>query len=220
MSGVQRIQVAAYAPRTWTVNGASLSPAGFRYLLTAAQPQMGLDLWLLDTAAARANMLHPSQTVGAFTANTVAVDGWPLPAFSSGSGTDADVVLTIPVIGGQAYTLAIWTAATTGTVLTYSGAASGSITGSGAGITRRTASLTPASSGTLTITVKGNLAALSSGLRLFEGADDSVAWLPGHGTPCRVRVDDPTRALQFLLSGQGLSDYSTTLREVGVPGVI
>jgi len=215
------VQVAQFAARSWAFKASLLTPAAVRTLLAAAQPQLGLDLWLLDEAAARANCLWPHQAVGAQT-STVTVDGWPLPSFHTSSGAGTDIVYTVPVLGSQTYTLSIWTMATTGTVATYSGpGVTGSLTGAAGSPARRAGTFVPSSSGTLTITIKGNLTALSSGLRLAHGSDDGVPWIAGQGTPCRVYVGDPSRALRMLpASSHALADWALTLLEVGVPGVM
>jgi len=212
VGGVRYVQKARHAPRQWDIEYGWKTPDVVRMLMAAAQGVLA-DCWLYDVAAARANMIPAYYTAGTGTA--VLVAGLPLGAVAAGT------VVTVPVLAGRTYTASAWSAHTSGqTVFTYklgSGSTVNATAPAGSGARVTSASFTPSTDQTLTITVSSG--ANVSGLRVHEGSPDGT-WLPGHGTPCRVDVIDPQAVLQLVAGGHGLTDYTVSLQEVGQPGVI
>jgi hypothetical protein len=133
----------------------------------------------------------------------------------------AGTVVTVPLLGGRAYTVSAWSAHTSGqTVFTYKLGSGSTLNGTapaGSGVRVTSVALAPSTDQTLTVTVGSG--ANVSGLRVHEGSPDGD-WFPGHGSPCKVDVVDPQAALQLVDVGHGLSDYTVSLQEVGIPGVI
>jgi hypothetical protein len=219
LGGARFVQVARRAPRTWQVSLSSWSsPVAAKWLTAAAQGLLG-EVWLLDEASARANMLPPEFTAGR-SGTQITVDGvplYPLPAAT---------VVIVPLRSGIQYRLTGVTtaaaAAVLGTTKLGAAAAVNVVAPAGVGARTFTATLVPGSDLLLTITVSS---ALVTGLRLAQAITgstyaDTSGWLPGEGTPCKVQVVDPGRTVQLITTtGHAVSDYTVTLREVGLAGV-
>lgn len=126
------------------------------------------------------------------------------------------VTIRVPVRGGVAHAIACHTTTASGTVLSWSGAATGSLSGV-AGGGRRVATFTPAADGILAVTVPAQTGLLS-GLQLTEGAGPGV-FLPGEGAWASVRVRDLAETMQLALAGEmALADRGVEIVEVGTPG--
>lgn len=202
--GVRHLQQGRTAPRMWTVGRLYQGPGWARLLGLAAHGLLP-QCWLYDVAEARENMVPARLAVGAGAPASVA--GLPM-----GSLAVAHAV-TVPVLAGRLYSVSAWSAQT-GPILTYQlddGPVISVVSGQGFGAS----SVTPSADAVLTVRVT---AVGVSGLRVHEGPFDG-AFHAGHGTPCKVAVQDPARTLQ-LVTDQVRSDYQITLLEVGKPGAI
>jgi len=212
VGGVRYVQKARHAPRQWDIEYAWITPDVVRILAAAAQGILA-DCWLYDVAAARANMLPAYLTAGP--GSPVLVAGLPLGALAVGT------VATVPVLAGRTYTVSAWSAHASGqAAFTYklgAGATVNATAPAGSGVRVSSVSVIPPADQTLTVTVSAGAGV--SGLRVHEGAPDGD-WFPGHGTPCRVDVIDPQAVLQLVEDGHGVADYTISLQEVGIPGVI
>ncbi len=210
LGGVRTVQVAARAPRSWSLQMTEVDPSLVTALQVAAARPVGL--WLWDESAARVNLLPASATKGSGTAAMILVDDLiPLPALPSGV-----VVSGQPLRAGPTYTISAWTTKAAGSqVFTYqlgSGGQVAVLAPSGSGPRRVSVTIPDlASDSTLAISVV--TAGTVSGLGVSTVASDH--FFEGHGTPCPVHVKDPQRVLQWLLPGQfPLADYSIDLLEV------
>lgn len=212
VGGVRYVQKAKRAPRQWDISFGRQAPDVARLLMAAAQGLLG-DCWFYDVAAARANMVPANLATGSGAA--VLVAGMPLGALAAGT------VVTVPVLAGRAYTVSAWSAHAAGqAVFTRKIGAGSTVTVTaplGSGVRVTSANITTTTDQTLTVTISSG--ANVSGLRVHEGLPDGD-WFPGHGTPCRVDVIDPQAVLQLVDEGHGLSDYTVSIQEVGIPGVI
>jgi len=202
--GVRSFLRGRAAPRTWTVGRQYRGPDWARLLSLAAHGLLP-QCWLYDVASARENMV-PAQ-LAAGTGFLVQVNGLPMRAVASGHQVQ------VPVLAGRLYSVSAWQASDQ-QMLTYQVGMDtpvpvSSFNGSGAG------SFTAPVDSILTVTVTSGSV---SGLRVNEGPFDG-AFHAGHGTPCKVAVQDPQRTLQ-LVTEQVRSDYQVTLMEVGKPGFI
>lgn len=200
--GVRYVQRGRAAPRTWTVGRVYQGPGWARLFSMDAHGVLG-QCWLYDVAEARENMVPANLSAG--TGAPVPVDGLLLGALSPGQ------VVYLPVLAGRLYSVSAWRVAD-GPMLTYQlGSAPkvfiSSFGGSGG------ASFTAQEGTILTLVITG---AGVSGLRAVDGDWDG-SYQSGHGTPCKVSVQDPARTLQ-LVTEQTRSDYTVTLLEVGKPG--
>ncbi|AEI11810.1 hypothetical protein [Cellulomonas gilvus] len=219
LSGSRYVQTAKRAARTWEVALSPWSPPSVVGTLTVAAQGLLDEAWLLDEAGARANMLAPEFTAGVV-GEWVQVSGYPdfkeLPT---------PTAFTVYCRSGVRYRLTGVTKAAAGAVLgttrTDYGSPVNIVAPAGTGARPFTVSLAPTYP-QVEIAITSGLVA---GLRLAQAVSgttfaDTGGFLPGQGTPCRVQVVDPARVLQMLpLLGHGLSDYTVTLREVGIPGV-
>lgn len=207
--GFRYAQQAPRAAREWSLAWRHATPAAISALSVAAEAPG--DVWLLDTAAAVSNMLDPRACYGhSAAAGVIDCGGVPLRAISAGA------VVTSVVRGSVTSRLSLWTTAVAGAVVgsfTAPGVTSTNLTApAGTGSRRVEAVFAPAADGLLSVAVAS---AVVSGLQLVEG-DPAPSWMAGQRTPCKVSASDAERTLNLLPSGgQGRSDYSLTLREVG-----
>lgn len=203
--GVRYVQQGRTAPRTWTVGRQWQHPDWVRLLSMAAHGML-TDCWLYDVAAARENMLPANLSAGGGV-GTVPVGGIALQELKQGHA------VSVPLLAGRNYAVSAWREAD-GAMLTaqLAGEAAETIE---AFAGRGSASFRPVEDKILTVTVTR---AGVSGLRINEGAFDGT-FHPGHGTPCRVAVQDPVRTLQ-MVTNESRSDYEATLYEVGKPGTV
>ncbi len=82
--GARRVQRSRHAPRTWDVSIVDQTPDVVALLELAAQGALG-DVWLLDRAAARANMLWPWQVASEIpTRPRLTCAGFPLRSLTQG----------------------------------------------------------------------------------------------------------------------------------------
>lgn len=235
LGGVRVVQKSARAPRTWALElGSWSAPEQVAYLAACASGVVPGPLFLHLGEAAQTNMLPASfaapGSMGLTSLGAVgATVGVVLPLVGlvqSTSATQPAVVgawsSTIPVRPSVALTLSAWASAAGAAVawrtVNAAGAqvATGTVTAAAlSGGFRGSSAFTPAST-VVGIQIRLPAGALRvGGLRLTEGAHTSE-WLPGHGVP-QVVVDDPSQALQLVMTGRVLSDYSVTIREVGRP---
>lgn len=202
--GVRHVQRGRAAPRTWTVGRLYQGPDWARILSMAAHGLLP-QCWLYDVAAARENMV-PAQ-LAAGSGAPVLVGGLPL------GGLPVGHVVSVPVLAGHTYSVSAWCAVDAEMLAYVSGGGPSipveSLGGSGS------ASFTALEDEILTVTVTR---AGVSGLRINDGPFDG-RFYAGHGTPCKVAVQDPQRTLQ-LVTERVRSDYQVTLLEVGKPGLI
>jgi hypothetical protein len=236
LGGVRYVQRAGRVQRAWTLQVSPwTTPETVRWLQAAAQGLLG-DLWLLDVASARANMLPSWATAGRpGTGGTPLVVGFatgvslaPLPVGQT---------VTVPIVASQRwYRLTGRTSATAGdTIMTTSMGGLDVDVVAPAGVGTRDFELVRQAvyAGALPTTYTAEVVSpYVTALRLAMDARyvvidepefaDAGGWLPGEDTPCRVVVDDVGRALQSLLTtGHGRSDYDPILlREVGTTGAI
>jgi len=219
--GFRNVQRGGYAPREWVVTLTPWSTPGVASLLQAAAQGLLGDVWLWDLAGMRTNMLPPASTAGV-SGTAIAVGSLPpLRPVTAGQ------VTKVPLRSGRNYSLTGYTTAASGTVLgtTKLGAASAvNFTApAGSGSRQFTVALAPGSDLVLTLTVSS---AVVTGLRLVEAVTgttfaDSLPWVAGQASPCKVSVVDPDAELHgWSSSGAPLADYTVTLREVGTPGVV
>lgn len=210
VNGRRYIQQAPFAAREWTLDFSRATPEALAALAVAAEIPGGVDM--LDTAAARSNMLETRSSFTATPGAGAVLQCGALPLKVVPSGT---VVASGLPVRGVAYSIGCWTAATSGNALTVSNSA-GTIVlpvGSGSGA-RRVQKTFDAPGGTGVITITTNAAV--SGIQLVEGPALPDVWLPGERTPCRVAVGDASRKLLLARAGRlPLSDYQITLREAG-----
>lgn len=201
--GVRYVQQGRTAPRTWTVGRQWQEPRWVK-LLSMAAHGMITDCWLYDVAAARENMLPATSSFGT---------GAPVPVEGINMGTlPAGHQVQVPVLAGRLYTVSGWTL-NAGTVLTASCSGVNITVEAVAGLAE--ASFTPTSDSILTVIVPQSGL---SGLRVHDGAPDG-RFMPGHGTPCKVAVQDPAQTLR-LVTDSTYADYEATIYEVGKPGLI
>lgn len=202
--GVRYVQRGRAAPRTWNVSRQWQEPEWSRMLDLAAHGLI-TEPWLYDVAGARENMIPSYMSVGK--GELVTVDGLRMGAVTAG------LEINLPVLAGRLYTLSAWSSTDTNVASVELDSVSvGNVVVSNG---RGSASFTPTSDAMCTITITG---AKTSGIRLNEGAFDG-RFYPGHGTPCRVAVNDPGRTLQ-LMHRDTRSDYEVSLIEVGKPGTV
>lgn len=208
--GVRYVQQGRAAPRTWTVGRQYRGPDWARVLSLAAHGLLG-QCWLYDVTAARENMIPAQLSAG--TGAPVQVTGLPMDSLPTGH------VVQVPVLAGVLYTASVWADLVAGSeVLTYRVGDADPVPvvmPVGGGARQGVGSFTPPADSilTLTVTVAG-----CSGLRVHQGSPDG-AFHAGHGTPCKVVVQDPARTLQ-LVTNDIRSDYQVTLLEVGRPGTL
>lgn len=206
--GVRYMQSGRRAPRTWTVGRIWQEPAWARTLTASAQGLLG-ECWLYDVAAARENMVPANLSVG--TGPRVMTDGLPLQTLTAGHS------VTVPVLAGRMYTISAWASADPGEIVFSYRQDAGELVSvpltPGSGHRQASSSFMAPTSGLLTVTI---LVGNATGLRVRDGAPDG-RYYSGHGTPCKVAVRDPGRALQMLTTST-FSDYEVTLLEVGTPG--
>lgn len=203
--GVRHVQRGRAAPRSWQVSRQWQDPDWVRLLSLAAHGLLG-ECWLYDTAAARQNMLPAALSAG--TGPVVQVDGIPMGSLPAGH------TARVPVLAGVTYSVAAWSASSDALyTIQHSGEPAVTVHGfDGTGVV----SFTPIEDTVLTITtLRGGIA----GLRVHEGYFDG-RFHPGHGTPCKVAVQDPETVLQMVTGRSTISDYSVRLVEVGKPGAI
>lgn len=228
LAGSRFVQQARRAPRQWSL---SFTPWGAPQLVAlvqlAAQGLINGDVWFLDEAAARVNMLPPEFTAARTVASTAgSVDS--LTGLPSLANVTTGQVVVMPLRGGVNYRLTGITTSTSGTTIgtTKLGAASAVniVAPAGSGARWWSTTLAPGSATELTVTI--SVSTVRS-LRLVQAvtgttfADAATTWLPGQGTPCKVQIVDPDRTLQQILStGHARQDASVVVREVGIPGVI
>lgn len=207
--GVRYVQRGRHAPRSWQVQRSFESPAWAALLADAAHGLLG-QCWLYDVAAARENMLPAEKSAGS--GAPVMVDGRPMGALPSGQS------VSVRYLAGRTYTVSIWSAAAAGTTvasLLYTPSTIASAKAPpGTGARPCSLSITPLTDGVLTVTTT---TAASSGLRVHEGGSDG-RFYSGHGTPTKVAVQDPQRALEILTKTSSRSSYQVSILEVGKPG--
>jgi hypothetical protein len=228
LGGTRVVQVAPRAPRSWSITLSPwTTPATVALLEAAAQGLLG-EVWLLDVAAARANMLPPEGTAG--TSGTAIV----VPGFGAMFPVPYSTVITLPVLPSTNYRFSafssIATTLTFATIRTYTAAGGLVATSSwqsvaGTGVREHPKVVTTGSTvAYLTITMAVSTYPATA-LRVAQATTgstfaDAGGFLPGRGTPCRVRVDDPQQVLQQVVAGHGRSDFTIELREVGASGVV
>lgn len=201
--GVRYVQQGRRAPRSWVFSHNWQEPRWAKLLSLAAHGML-TDCWLYDVAAARENMLPATSSLGT---------GAPVPVEGISMGTlPAGHQVQVPVLAGRLYTVSGWTL-NAGTVLTASCSGVNITVEAVAGLAE--ASFTPTSDSILTVIVPQSGL---SGLRVHDGAPDG-RFMPGHGTPCKVAVQDPAQTLR-LVTDRTYSDYEVTIYEVGKPGLI
>lgn len=207
--GVRYAQRGRRAPRTWQVGRMYEGPEWAALLSDAAHGLLP-QCWLYDVAAARENMLPAEKSAG--TGALVVVDGRPMGALPAGH------TATVQVLAGRTYTVSLWSAAAVGATVASFLRSPNLLTlvtaPPGTGARSCAASFTPLSDGTVTVTVSAGGA---SGLRVHEGGPDG-RFFSGHGTPCKVAVQDPQRTLELVVDRETRSAYQVTLMEVGKPG--
>lgn len=201
-------QQARRVNRSWTIGMAWADAEAGRWLdYSATNPG---EVWFLDQMAARINMLDPRDTKGS-SATTIAVEGVMMPTFIT---TES---FTRKIRGGVAYALSYTTTRTAGAVLgTYDvGAGAVDIVApSGTGARRGAVSFMPPADGTLT--VNWTVANVTTAARLTEGSVDTVGFIEGRNTPCRVSVSDVSATFNLAyVDRPPLSDQSYVLQEVG-----
>lgn len=202
--GVRHVQRGRAAPRTWTVGRLYQGPNWARLLSLAAHGLLE-DCWLYDVAEARENMIPAQLAVGQ--GAPVLVAGLPMGSLTAGH------IVTVPVLAGRLYSVSAWSPAD-GPAFTYQ-LGNDPVTTVASGQGFGASSFTPSADAVLTVKVT---AAGMSGLRVMEGPFDGT-FHAGHGTPCKVAVQDPARTLQ-MVADKVRSDYQITLLEVGKPGTI
>lgn len=209
--GVRYAQQGRNAPRTWTVGRLWQEPAWARLLTAAAHGLLG-DVWLYDVAAARENMVPASLASGS--GIRLPTDGLPLGSHAAGH------TVTVPVLAGRLYTVSAWAGGSAGAnVMSFklgTGATEFVKSPPGTGHRQATGTIRTPSDGLLTVTL---LAIGMTGLRVHDGPPDG-RFYAGHGTPCKVAIQDPERTLQLVSEDTTRSDYQVTLLEVGKPGTI
>lgn len=228
LTGSRFVQQASRSPREWSITlSPSGSPALVALLQMAAQGIVNGDLWFLDEAAARVNMLPPEFTAPRTMSSTAgSVDS--LTGLPTVANVPSGQVVVVPLRGGVNYRLSGITTsasgATIGTTKLGAAAAVNIVAPASSGSRWWSTTLAPASAATLTVTISVSTV---RNLRLVQAAsgttyaDAATTWLPGQGTPCKVQVVDPERTLQQLLTaGHASQDATVTIREVGIPGVI
>jgi hypothetical protein len=228
LDGTRVVQMGPRAPRSWSIALSPwTTPTTVARLEAAAQGLLG-EVWLLDVAAARANMLPPEATAG--TSGTLIA----VPGFGAMFPVPSSTVITLPVLPSTNYRLSAYSsvasALTLATIRTYTAADAlvattlwQSVAGTGVRDHPKTL-LTGATVAYLTISVDAG-ANPATALRVAQAVTgttyaDAGGFLPGRGTPCRVRVVDPQQVLQQVVSGHGRSDFTVELREVGASGVV
>lgn len=148
-----------------------------------------------------------------YPAQRVLVGGLPMTALRPGH------TVQVPVLAGRLYTASVWADESPGSqVATYqlgTQTPQSVLSAPGSGSRSCAASFTPMEDTIATITTT---AQNTSGLRLHDGPPDGL-YFAGHGTPCKVAVQDPVRTLH-LVTEKVRSDYQVTLQEVGKPGQI
>lgn len=205
--GVRYVQRGRRAPRTWQVGRAYEGPGWAALLADAAHGLLG-QCWLYEVAAARENMVPAELSAG--TGAPVIVGGRPMGALPVGH------TVTVQVLAGRTYTVSLWSAAAAGSTLaSLTGSTTGTVKAPpGTGPRPCATSFTPLADGAVTVTVSN---AAASGLRVHDGGPDG-RFYSGHGTPCKVAVQDPQRTLELVVGQETRSAYQVTLMEVGKPG--
>lgn len=209
--GVRYVQQGRRAPRSWVFSHNWQDPLWARLLSAAAHGLLG-DVWLYDVAAARENMVPATLASG--TGIRLPTDGLPLSSHAAGH------TVTVPVLAGRLYTVSAWVGGSAGAnVMSFklgTGATEFVKSPPGTGHRQATGTIRTPSDGLLTVTL---LAIGMTGLRVHDGPPDG-RFYAGHGTPCKVVVQDPERTLRLVSRDMTRSDYQVTLMEVGKPGII
>lgn len=208
--GVRHVQAGRSAPRTWTLGRLWKEPEWARLFGLAAHGLVG-QCWIYDVAIARENMIPARLATDG--EPVVLVNGLPM------GGLIAGHEVTVPVLAGRVYTVAVWATGAPGSTAAQYKLGSGSylnIVGpEGAGARQCAAAFTPAEDTAVTLRVPG---AGVSGATVHEGAPRGDFYATS-GTPCKVAVQDPQRVLQLVTDQHIKSDYEVTLLEVGRPTV-
>ncbi|WP_157571815.1 hypothetical protein [Nocardioides alkalitolerans] len=204
VDGVAWDQRAPRGPRSWDVQWEWATKRSVTALTLAADfPD---DVWLLDRAAAVANMLDNRACLG--TGAVLLAGGTPLPRLT------ANRVATTMVRGGVATFAALWSTEPAGTVVgavSWPGGDAQLVAPGGTAAQRAEVAFTPDADGPVTLTAFAG----TTGLQVTEDWLPEE-WMAGQRTPCRVSVSDPAENLHRMSAGeQALADYSVTLREVG-----
>lgn len=183
LGNVRYVQVAAKVVRTWGLSFVWEDAEASRWLDYAASNPSEV-VWFWDTNLAQINCLDPADTKGA-SATLVTVDGIPMPAFVALDG------FTQKLRGGVTYYLSYTTTHTAATTIgTYNIGAGvvNIVSPAGSGARRGSVSFTPAAA--VDAVVSWTVADKTSGARLTEGTVDTLGFLEGRDTPCRVSVSD------------------------------
>lgn len=237
LGGVQHVQVAPRAPRSWLLSLPLLTPAQVGYLVACAQGAVPGPLYLHTQDAARSNMLAPhiaapgaggDTSLGPVSMTRVIVGGVPMLGASAGTAA-GPWSRTVPVrpgvlMGLSAHVAAASSLASGTAVLEWrtvnvfgTQASAGTVPMLAAGASGRAATTFTPSPTAAGVQVRispivGGVSRAVAGLRLTEGAHDHT-WQPGVGG-AQVSVGDPAQIL--LVVDQTIrSDYAVTLREVG-----
>lgn len=213
LGGTRYMRFAQRAPRTWALAYAGKDPSAVAWLRYAANGEAGT-VWLLDRAAARANMLDPRTTYGLDAAQPTIVGPAGVPMRTFG----AIPVFTRMVRQDLWYHLSGWTTRTAATqlgVLTVGAEAPVSVVApTGAGPRRWSIAFKPVADSTVSFNV--TTAAVTTALRLTESSVDSFPWIDGMNTPCKVAISDPDETLSLFQEDRPpVSDYTVTVWEVG-----
>ncbi len=200
-------QVARVAKRSWDFAFQWEDAEAARWLDYAATNPG--PVWLLDQNLATINMLTQAQTKG--TAASISVDGVLMPTFAAGTSYSRKVR------GGVAYHLSYTTFRTAGAVIGTYNAGAGSVNivaPAGSGARRGSVSFTPAADGDVAIT--WTYAAVTTAARLTEGSLDTLGFLEGRSTPCRVLVSDGVPTFNMTFADKlAVGDSSYTVTEIG-----
>lgn len=166
---------------------------------------------LLDTNEAKINMVppdlltrwrNPNVSTG-LVLNVGESDGLPmwLPGYEGGPTPESGISIQIPVRAGITYTATVWstTVGSGSTVLTVSGAASGSANGL-TGSTpenphQATVVFTPVADGVVTVQPAGGFTA---GLMVYEGDCAPTSYRAGRNMPCSISVRDPSAKTNLI----------------------
>lgn len=213
VDGYRYVQRAPRGPRTWTL-AYDTSTAAATAALESAAYDMSTQTLLLDTNAARVNMVPPDllATWSTFSGpiRTMNVGTLESPLRISGYGLAKEGVpfnsTNLVVRGGVTYTVVVWytTPLTPGeVVLKVSGAAVGSAPGL-AGATedvpgKAVITVTPANDGVLTVEA---LFGYTAALMVYEGDCEPEFYRAGRRMPCAVSVQDPTRTINQIWPSQ------------------
>lgn len=206
-------QRAAKAPGQWVLSHQYADAATVRWLQHAASGLAG-EVWLYDVTQAQTNMLDPRDVVGRVAgAPTLDVEGVPFPALATGD------TFTRRLRAGVGYWFGGYTSAASGvTIMTYD-LGSGPVdvvAPTDTGSRPFSTTFTPSDDVTVTFVVASGGGGKVTVLRLTEGSVDTVGFMPGENTPCRVSVADPSRTLNYAYADKPAeADYTVTLNEVG-----